>query len=321
MRARLRPHGHARTQPTYVQRGSAQLSRKLFQDINNVESYDLAAHFMQANKIDSLPVQTTPQASTDMFRKPDSSRVLMRQQFVRPEPQQSPKKPKLHIIIAYRHRVLTALAVAILVVGGGMSFAGYRANKLAALQAAKASIATPRDATTTGANSAAASTAPVTDDTLQSYQVAPDLARYIRIPKLNVMARVLQVGITKDGALATPTNVFDAAWYKNSAKPGQPGATLIDGHVSSWTTNGVFYGIKTLAAGDMIELEKGDGTKLQYTVVQTTAYPADAVDMNALQQPITAGKSGLNLITCGGKYDSSKGEFTQRISVYATQNN
>jgi sortase (surface protein transpeptidase) len=134
------------------------------------------------------------------------------------------------------------------------------------------------------------------------------------------MARVLQVGITKDGALATPSNVFDSAWYKQSAKPGQPGATLIDGHVSSWTTNGVFYGIKKLVAGDTITIERGDGTKLDYSVVKTMTYQADAVDMASLIKPVTAGKSGLNLITCGGKYDTKSGEFTQRIAVFATLN-
>ncbi|HEY5442554.1 MAG TPA: class F sortase, partial [Candidatus Saccharimonadales bacterium] len=66
-----------------------------------------------------------------------------------------------------------------------------------------------------------------------TYAVAPDLPRYLRIPKLGVNARVLQVGVNSSGALGTPSNVFDTAWYTGSAKPGQPGATLIDGHVSS----------------------------------------------------------------------------------------
>jgi sortase (surface protein transpeptidase) len=219
-----------------------------------------------------------------------------------------------------QQRVLVGMAGFVLIAGSVISLSGLQANKLAGTQAAKATIASATSATTTNSTSTAPSTAIVTADTLRSYQVAPDLARYIAIPKLGVLARVLQVGETKDGALATPSNVFDAAWYKGSAKPGAPGATLIDGHVSSWTTNGVFYGIKNLVAGDSIEITKGDNTKLEYTVVKTVAYPVDNVDMNSLMQPITAGKSGLNLITCGGKYDSKSGEFTQRIGVYATLN-
>jgi sortase (surface protein transpeptidase) len=238
-------------------------------------------------------------------------------------------KPRLVVVrikrrvsaMPLQQRVLTGLAAFVLIAGTGISLSGMFANKAAKLQAAQASLAAAAPATTTDSKDAAPSTTPITSDTLRAYKVAPDAARYITIPRLGVMARVLQVGTTKDGALATPSNVFDAAWYKQSAKPGQPGATLIDGHVSSWTTNGVFYGIKNLVAGDSISIERGDGTKLNYAVVKSTTYPADEVDMASLMKPVTVGKSGLNLITCGGKYDANSGEFTQRIAVYAVLNN
>jgi sortase (surface protein transpeptidase) len=219
-----------------------------------------------------------------------------------------------------QQRLLTGLAALVLVAGTAVSLSGVFGNHAAKLKAAQASLAVATSATTTNSRDSAPSTAPVTADTLRAYRVAPEAARYISIPKLGVLARVLQVGMTKDGALATPSNVFDTAWYKQSAQPGQPGATLIDGHVSSWTTNGVFYGIKKLVAGDTIQIERGDGQKLSYAVVKTVTYPADAVDMGSLMKPVTPGKSGLNLITCGGKYDSKSGEFTQRIAVYATLN-
>jgi sortase (surface protein transpeptidase) len=219
-----------------------------------------------------------------------------------------------------QQRLLTGLATLVLVAGTAISLSGIYANKDARLRAANASIAAATSATTTGSSEGAPSTAQITADTLRAYRVAPDAARYITIPRLGVLARVLQVGLTKDGAMATPSNVFDTAWYKQSAKPGNPGATLIDGHVSSWTTNGVFYDIKNLKAGDTIGIERGDGKKLEYSVVKTMTYPANAVDMNSLMKPVTVGKSGLNLITCGGKYDSKSGEFTQRIAVYAALN-
>jgi sortase (surface protein transpeptidase) len=219
-----------------------------------------------------------------------------------------------------QQRALTGLAAVVLLAGTGLSLSQFHANHLGKLGAAQASIAKAVPATTTDSSDTAPSTAPVTADTLRSYQVAPDAARYIRIGKLGVVARVLQVGVTKDGALATPSNVFDTAWYQASAKPGQPGATVIDGHVSSWTTDGVFHDIKRLAAGDTIEIERGDGTKLSYSVANVVTYPKDAVDMKALLLPVTTGKSGLNLITCGGKYDSKSGEFSERVAVFAILN-
>lgn len=153
-----------------------------------------------------------------------------------------------------------------------------------------------------------------------SYQVAPDLPRYIKIPKLGVNARVLQVGVTGNGTLGTPNNIYDTAWYQGSAKPGQLGdATLVDGHVSSWTAHGVFYGIKTLVTGDTIQIVRGDGTLLSYRVVKTQVYSAAAVDMQAALAPIVKGKSGLNLITCTGQVKPGTSEFSERVVVFAEQ--
>ena len=154
---------------------------------------------------------------------------------------------------------------------------------------------------------------------IAAYTVTPDDPRYLKIPKLGVDARVQQVGVTSTGALGTPDNVYDAAWYTASAKPGQPGATLIDGHVSSWTTHGVFYGLKTLAAGDAIQIERGDGTVINYRVVKTQTYNANNVNMQAAVTPITPGTSGLNLITCTGDVIRGTSLFNQRIIVFAQE--
>ncbi|HWT55436.1 MAG TPA: class F sortase [Candidatus Microsaccharimonas sp.] len=323
-----RPLHHA--QLNYARRAPQAHSRKLFQDVMPVDPADVQRQIQQ------LHSSKTPKAASRLVtpivpHKPQPSRVLMR-----PAPVQSHSlqlqqpEPVAALVVRTRRRVwrlpshrvvLHGLAALVLVVGATMSWQQLRHNTAGQAQAAQASVARAVAATTTSSTNSAPNTATVTTDTLQSYQVAPDAARYIRIGKLGVWARVLQVGVTKDGALATPSNVFDTAWYKNSAKPGQPGAALIDGHVSSWTTNGVFYDIKKLVAGDDIEIERGDGKKFEFSVVKTVAYPKDSVDMKALMQPIVPGQPGLNLITCGGKYDSKQGEFTQRIAVYATLSN
>jgi hypothetical protein len=154
---------------------------------------------------------------------------------------------------------------------------------------------------------------------LSQYVVAPNLPRYLKIPKLGVDARVLQVGVTTSGALGTPSNVFDTAWYTGSAEPGQPGATLIDGHVSSWTSHGVFYGLTTLLPGDQIQIVRGDGTVINYQVVKTQIYNASNVNMQAAITPITPGTSGLNLITCTGDVIPGTSLFNERIIVFAQE--
>lgn len=155
---------------------------------------------------------------------------------------------------------------------------------------------------------------------VSQYVVAPDVPRYLTIAKLGVRARVMQVGVDSNNVLGVPTNIYDTAWYTGSAKPGQAGATLIDGHVSSWTTHGVFYGLNKLVAGDQLQLERGDGTVLHYTVVRAQTYPAGQVDMQAAITPVTAGKSGLNLISCTGQVIKGTSQYNQRVIVFAQQN-
>ena len=160
---------------------------------------------------------------------------------------------------------------------------------------------------------------PVSSGAIKSYAVAPDLPRLITIKKINVTARVLSMGILSSGALATPRNTNDTGWYSGSSKPGDGGAALIVGHVSGAVNAGIFYNIKNLNAGDTIEVERGDGQKFTYKVVKKTQVPAGEVNMSELLVPVTSGKAGLNLMTCGGKYVAADETFTDRVLVYAEQ--
>ncbi len=228
---------------------------------------------------------------------------------------------------------LGVMAVIVFVVGITVSIQTVKTNRLAAAQVAALSKQLadkpkePKETSSTGSSAmgtttnadAIPSTAKPTTTAVTQYTVPADNPRFIKIPKLGVNARVRQTTIGKNNELGTPSNVYDTAWYAASAKPGQPGATLIDGHVSSWTTNGVFYGIKTLVAGDTIQIEKGDHSVVTYRVVSSQTYDADHVDMRAAVSPITVGKSGLNLITCTGSVKPGTSEFDKRVIVFAEQ--
>jgi sortase (surface protein transpeptidase) len=168
-------------------------------------------------------------------------------------------------------------------------------------------------------NHAVPSTIKPTASELANYIVAPTLPRYLIIPKLGVDALILPVGINVGGSLGTPDNVFNTAWYDESSKPGQKGAMLIDGHISSWTTHGVFYGLNTLLPGNIIDVQGGNGAIFTYKVVKTQVYDSNNVNMGAALSPIDPTKPGLNLISCTGKVISGTSEFNERIIVFATQ--
>ncbi len=210
---------------------------------------------------------------------------------------------------------IVGIAICMVIVGAYFSLVGLRATHVEQIQAEKLT----QEANNQNGTSNNPSTVKPSSSTVSNYVVAPDLPRYLNIPKLGVHAIVLQVGKTSSGALATPPNVFETAWYTGSAKPGQPGAVLIDGHVSSWTAHGVFYGLHTLVAGDIIQIERGDGTMFTYKVVKKQVYPANKVDMQAAITPVIAGKPGLNLITCTGHVIPGTSLFNERVIVFAEQ--
>lgn len=162
------------------------------------------------------------------------------------------------------------------------------------------------------------STTKLTSKKLASYVVAPTLPRYLIIPKLGIDAPILSVGVNVDGSLGTPDNVFDAAWYNQSVQPGQFGAMLVDGHISSWTTHGVFYGLNSLSPGDIIDVEVGNGAIFTYRVVKTQVYATSNFDMKAALLPINPTKPGLNLISCTGDVIAGTSEFNERIMVFAS---
>jgi len=157
-----------------------------------------------------------------------------------------------------------------------------------------------------------------TPNAFDTYTVASDLPRYLFIPKLSVKAMVKHLGLTSENQIDAPKNVFDVGWYTGSAKPGHAGALLIDGHVSSDSVQGVFYGLKDLHKDDMITMEKGDGSQVQYRVVKTQVFDANNVDMAAALSPVSA-KPGLNLITCTGKVIKGTRNYDKRLVVFSEQ--
>lgn len=148
-----------------------------------------------------------------------------------------------------------------------------------------------------------------------AYSVAPNMPRYVSIPKYNVKGRVMQVGVNETNNMDVPGNVFDAGWYSGSVLPGSSGASIINGHVSGYTQHGIFYNLKDLAKGDQVSVEMGSGKVLNYKVVSTKIIPADQFDILEMLNPIE-GKEGLNLITCGGSFDSAANKYPDRVLVF-----
>ena len=129
-----------------------------------------------------------------------------------------PKKSKKKIIITVAALVLIALITACIAI-----FINNSKTK---------APAKPKETQTESRSSAEADEKKPAPDTLASYKVAADLPRVINIEKIKVKSRILALGVKSNNELKAPVNIYDSGWYLESAKPGAPGAMLIDGHVS-----------------------------------------------------------------------------------------
>ena len=154
-----------------------------------------------------------------------------------------------------------------------------------------------------------------TEEEVYEYRVPMDRPRYLTIEKLGIyQARIIPVGINSKGALGTPNNIFDVGWYDASDKPGTGGTMLIDGHNGGPRVHGVFKDLPSLVAGDIITVERGDGVKYNYRVVENKTVPladSDSYMKLALRSP-EAGKESVTLITCTGEWSQAQDTYLSR---------
>lgn len=161
----------------------------------------------------------------------------------------------------------------------------------------------------------------VTEEQRTEYIVAADMPRYLTIAKLGIYnSRVLVMSKRADGRLATPNNIFDVGWYDGSAKPGQNGTMIIDGHNGGPNIEGVFKHLDQLVIDDVIELTQGDGTVYKYRVVDNVAVKLEEADKYMNKEAKTSPISGLNsitLITCIGEWSEQQQTYLSRQFVRA----
>ena len=153
-----------------------------------------------------------------------------------------------------------------------------------------------------------------------AYSVVPEQPRYIKIPIIGVDARVKSSGVNAKGRVDAPWNVHDVSWFNEGVLPGSSaGSSLLVGHVSSWTTDGVFKHIDRLTPGALIQIERGDGSVINYAVKKTENIPLDEVDMSKILGTEIAGKHDIKLMTCSGNYDRDSERYDHRFVVYAAE--
>ncbi len=214
------------------------------------------------------------------------------------------------------------IAALLIFVGGGyVSFNSWQLNKKLAAQA---TILEKKNGDATAPKGLDDGNVPSEDlpqgidyeSLLKRHSAPANDPKTIKIPAISVHARILEMGLTQNGNIQAPNSIFDAGWYKNSARLGENGVTFIDGHVFGTTRPAVFSKLKDLKANDTIEITRGDNTKFTYKIREQKTYNVDDINMNELLKG-RGGGSELVLMTCHGPY-TAQGAYTERYVLFAT---
>ena len=213
-------------------------------------------------------------------------------------PRPSPAHRAVPRIGGPRPLVAVVIALGLGLVALGIAVGG---NGPAAPQAGPA-VATPAGVATPVATTAAAERGDLR-------------ATEVRLPSVDVRSALVPLDVGPDGALVPPADPDVAGWYVRASAPGEPGPTVIAGHVDSRTGPAVFARLDRLSAGDRVEVARSDGQAFAYRVVTVERYPKDAFPTARVYGP-TPGPE-LHLITCGGSFDRRIGHYRDNVVVTA----
>jgi len=138
----------------------------------------------------------------------------------------------------------------------------------------------------------------------------------LNIPAIGVSVSVSALGLNADGTVQVPTDFQQPGWYRLGPSPGQVGSAVILGHVDSYRGPAVFFQLRSLKAGDPVDVKLADGATAHFIVSTLAMYPK--VQFPAQQVYGSHGDSELQLVTCGGVFDSHSGSYLSNIVAYST---
>ena len=195
------------------------------------------------------------------------------------------------------------LASVLLVVGVGCIAVGLRGHRV--------SLGLPLRSEHPASPAAASSiTAPPLRVVARSTPVA------LSIPAIDVAVAVSELGLNPDGTVQVPTDFQEPGWYRLGPSPGEVGSAVILGHVDSYKGPAVFFKLRSLTPGDPVDVTLADGVVAHFVVNSVAMYSKD--QFPAQQVYGSHGHSQLQLVTCGGEFDSQTGHYLSNVVVYSS---
>lgn len=137
----------------------------------------------------------------------------------------------------------------------------------------------------------------------------------LTVPAMALSTPLIELGRNPDDTLEVPERFEDAGWYVDAARPGEDGPAVIAGHIDSVDGPAVFFRLRDLAPGDLIEVGRLDGSVVAFVVERLERHPKDAFPTDAVFAPTV--DPVLRLITCDGDFDREARSYEDNLIVYA----
>lgn len=135
------------------------------------------------------------------------------------------------------------------------------------------------------------------------------------IPRIGVDAAVVPVGEDEDGAMSAPSDPDTVAWWSLGYALGGPGNVVLAAHVDWGGRLRVFGSLRSLGAGDLVEVIDDRGESHVYEVEWSKWVDAEGAPVEEL---FAGGeRRELTLITCGGTFDPATRQYLSRLVVRA----
>ena len=145
-------------------------------------------------------------------------------------------------------------------------------------------------------------------------RVAPVPPPRVEIPRIGVRAHVVSLGLTRDRRLEVPSNFDEAGWWSGGARPGEPGAAVIVGHVDSRSGPAVFHRLRELRRGDLVRYVGRDNVRVTFVVDHSERHLKDRFPTRKVYSRTS--HPTLRLVTCTGSFNRSSGHYRSNLIVF-----
>ncbi|GAA1829574.1 hypothetical protein GCM10009772_04220 [Pseudonocardia alni subsp. carboxydivorans] len=138
----------------------------------------------------------------------------------------------------------------------------------------------------------------------------------VRAPSIGLDSGLVPLGLTGRGTLEVPPDGADTGWYTGAPAPGARGPAVLAAHVDWDHEPGPFHRLHALAPGDLVSVDRADGTTATFEVQAVRRYAKDRFPTSAVYGDLPG--AGLRMITCGGTFDRGVRSYTDNVVVLAS---